>query len=164
MACSGGVRQSDEIDDFACNSGSVDNFNVSDRRGRSLTPSKSRRPWSARDRADHPAAGSNNASPPDLFGNGLGVAAATVSRSARGRPVATLHLRHLNPLPHDLGAILRSYDRVIVPEMNLGQLAMILRARYLVDCESYSRVRGLPISLSELAEDLIAIIDGKDGR
>jgi len=77
--------------------------------------------------------------------------------------VATLHLRHLSPLPNDLGDILRAYDRVIVPEMNLGQLAMILRARYLVDCESYSRVRGLPISLSELAEDLLAIIDGKIG-
>ena len=96
-----------------------------------------------------------------MFGNGLGVAAATVSRSARGRPVATLHLRHLNPLPADLGDILRRYDRVIVPEMNLGQLAMILRAKYLVDCESYSRVRGLPISLSELAEDLIDVIDEK---
>lgn len=100
---------------------------------------------------------------------GWGSSYGPISAAARrvrlsGRPVATLHLRHLNPLPHDLGAILRSYDRVIVPEMNLGQLAMILRARYLVDCESYSRVRGLPISLSELAEDLIAIIDGKDGR
>ena len=51
--------------------------------------------------------------------------------------------------------------RVIVTEMNLGQLATMLRAKYLVDCESYSRVRGLPISLSELAEDLIIIIDEK---
>ena len=75
--------------------------------------------------------------------------------------MATVHLRHLNPLPSDLGAILRAYDRVIVPEMNLGQLATMLRAKYLVDCESYSRVRGLPISLSELAEDLIIIIDEK---
>ena len=84
--------------------------------------------------------------------------------------MATVHIRHLNPLPSDLGPILRAYDRVIVPEMNLGQLATLLRAKYLVDCESYSRVRGLPISLSELAEDLITIIDGKpmpdrkDGR
>ena len=97
---------------------------------------------------------------------GWGSTYGPISAAARrvrlsGRPVATLHLRHLSPLPNDLGDILRSYDRVIVPEMNLGQLAMILRARYLVDCESYSRVRGLPISLSELAEDLLAIIDGK---
>ena len=92
------------------------------------------------------------------------ISAATRRVRLSGRSVATVHLRHLNPLPSDLGDILRSYDRVIVPEMNLGQLAMILRARYLVDCESYARVRGLPISLSELAEDLIAIVDGKDGR
>ena len=92
------------------------------------------------------------------------ISAATRRVRLSGRSVATVHLRHLNPLPSDLGDILRSYDRVIVPEMNLGQLAMILRAKYLVDCESYARVRGLPISLSELAEDLIAIIDGKDGR
>ena len=52
--------------------------------------------------------------------------------------------------------ILRRYDRVIVPEMNLGQLALLLRAKYLVDMRSYSRVRGLPISLSELARDLEA--------
>ncbi len=100
---------------------------------------------------------------------GWGSTYGPISAAARrvrlsGRPVATLHLRHLSPLPNDLGDILRSYDRVIVPEMNLGQLAMILRARYLVDCESYSRVRGQPISLSELAEDLLAVIDGKDQR
>ena len=100
---------------------------------------------------------------------GWGSTYGPISAAARrvrlsGRSVATVHLRHLNPLPSDLGDILRAYDRVIVPEMNLGQLAMILRAKYLVDCESYARVRGLPISLSELAEDLIAIIDGKDGR
>lgn len=97
---------------------------------------------------------------------GWGSTYGPISAAARrvrlsGRAVATVHLRHLNPLPSDLGAILRAYDRVIVPEMNLGQLATMLRAKYLVDCESYSRVRGLPISLSELAEDLIAVIDGK---
>ncbi|MBK8445389.1 MAG: 2-oxoacid:acceptor oxidoreductase subunit alpha [Micropruina sp.] len=97
---------------------------------------------------------------------GWGSTYGPISAAARrvrlsGRAVATVHLRHLNPLPSDLGAILRAYDRVIVPEMNLGQLATMLRAKYLVDCESYSRVRGLPISLSELAEDLIAIIDEK---
>ncbi|HET9649988.1 MAG TPA: 2-oxoacid:acceptor oxidoreductase subunit alpha [Microlunatus sp.] len=76
-----------------------------------------------------------------------------------GRQVAYTHLRHLNPFPANLGAILRSYDRVIVPEMNLGQLAMMLRAKFLVDVHSYSRVRGLPISLSELARDLETEID-----
>ncbi len=59
--------------------------------------------------------------------------------------------------------MLRRYDRVIVPEMNLGQLAMMLRAKYLVDVHSYSRVRGLPISLSELARDLDEEIDALSG-
>ncbi len=95
---------------------------------------------------------------------GWGSTYGPISAAARrvrgvGRSLATLHLRHLNPLPANLGEILRSYDRVIVPEMNLGQLAMVLRAKYLVPAESYSRVRGLPISLSELARDLIGIID-----
>jgi 2-oxoglutarate ferredoxin oxidoreductase subunit alpha len=58
---------------------------------------------------------------------------------------------------------MRSYDRVIVPEMNTGQLAMLVRAKYLVDVRSYSRVRGLPISLSELARDLEAEIDQLEG-
>jgi 2-oxoglutarate ferredoxin oxidoreductase subunit alpha len=75
------------------------------------------------------------------------------------RLIAYTHLRHLNPFPANLGDILRSYDRVIVPEMNLGQLALLLRAKYLVDVRSYSRVRGLPISLSELARDLETEID-----
>jgi 2-oxoglutarate ferredoxin oxidoreductase subunit alpha len=76
-----------------------------------------------------------------------------------GRDVALAHLRHLNPMPANLGEVLRSYDKVVVPEMNLGQLASVLQARYLVEISSYSRVRGLPISLSELEVDLIAEID-----
>ena len=79
-----------------------------------------------------------------------------------GRKVATAHLRWLNPLPANVGEVLRRYERVIVPEMNLGQLAMVLRAKYLVDVVSYSRVRGLPISPGEFEPDLLAFIDGKD--
>ncbi len=78
---------------------------------------------------------------------------------AGGRKLATAHLRYLNPLPANLGEILASYDRVVVPEMNLGQLAMWLRATYLVNVESYTRVRGMPLRQSDLAEDLNAIID-----
>lgn len=73
----------------------------------------------------------------------------------RGHEVASAHLRHLNPMPANLGEVLRSYDQVIVPEMNLGQLAFLLRAHHLVDVASYSRVRGLPISIAELEEHLI---------
>ncbi len=81
-----------------------------------------------------------------------------------GRQVATAHLRHLNPLPANTGEVLRRYRRVIVPEMNSGQLATLLRARFLVDAESYSRVRGLPISPSEFEADLLKVLDGKDAR
>ena len=94
------------------------------------------------------------------WGSTYGPIVAAVRRVRKtGRQVACTHLRHLNPFPANLGHILRSYDRVIVPEMNLGQLALLLRAKYLVDVQSYSRVRGLPISLSQLARDLQTEID-----
>ncbi len=99
------------------------------------------------------------------WGSTYGPIVAAVRRVRKtGRQVAYTHLRHLNPFPSNLGHILRSYDRVIVPEMNLGQLALLLRAEYLVDVHSYSRVRGLPISLSELARDLEYEIDQLEGR
>jgi 2-oxoglutarate/2-oxoacid ferredoxin oxidoreductase subunit alpha len=69
-----------------------------------------------------------------------------------GHPVAQAHLRHLNPFPADLGDVLRRYDTVMVPEMNLGQLSMLLRATYLVDAIGYNQVRGLPLRAAELAE------------
>ena len=90
--------------------------------------------------------------------------AATARLRKTGRHVATAHLRHLNPLPNNVGEVLRAYKRVIVPEMNTGQLAGLLRSKFLVDAQSYSRVRGLPISPAEFEEDLILMIDGLDGR
>ncbi|MET7750509.1 2-oxoacid:acceptor oxidoreductase subunit alpha [Micromonospora sp. NPDC005367] len=68
----------------------------------------------------------------------------------RGLSVAQAHLRHLAPMPANLGAVLRSYDRVVIPEMNLGQLAHVIRARYLVDAIGYNQVRGLPFTAAEL--------------
>ncbi len=98
------------------------------------------------------------------WGSTYGPITAAVRRvRGTGRRIAQTHLRHLNPFPANLGEVLRSYDRVIVPEMNLGQLAMMLRAKYLIDVQSYSRVRGLPISLSELALDLQQEIDQLTG-
>ena len=72
----------------------------------------------------------------------------------RGADVAQAHLRHLNPFPADLGDVLRRYEKVLVPEMNLGyarQLAMLVRAKYLVDAIGYNQVRGLPFKADELA-------------
>ena len=68
-----------------------------------------------------------------------------------GHDVAQAHIRHLNPFPSNLGEVLAKYDRVIVPEMNLGQLNMLLRAKYLVDTVNYNQVRGLPFKTDELA-------------
>ena len=67
-----------------------------------------------------------------------------------GAKVAQAHLRHLNPFPHNLGTVLHSYDKVILPEMNLGQLTMLLRAKYLVDIEGINQVRGMPFKSTEL--------------
>jgi 2-oxoglutarate ferredoxin oxidoreductase subunit alpha len=69
---------------------------------------------------------------------------------AGGSRVAVAHLHHLNPLPENTGDVLRSFDRVLVPEMNTGQLAQVLRARYLVDVESFTKVEGLPLFASEI--------------
>ena len=81
---------------------------------------------------------------------------AEATRLARnsGVNVARAHIRHLNPFPPNLGELLSRYEQVIVPEMNLGQLAMLLRAKYLVDVQSYTQVRGLPFTSTELANVL----------
>ena len=77
-----------------------------------------------------------------------------------GHPVATAHLRHLNPLPANLGDVLRRYRRVLVPEMNLGQLALVLRGEYLVDVLSYTKVAGLPFGAEELQNVLLDHLNG----
>ncbi|MEJ2888350.1 2-oxoacid:acceptor oxidoreductase subunit alpha [Actinomycetospora aeridis] len=79
---------------------------------------------------------------------------------AAGMSVAQAHLRHLNPMPKNLGDVLRSYRRVVVPEMNLGQLSMLLRARFLVDAHSYTKVAGLPFQAEELAGVLTDAVKG----
>ena len=85
-------------------------------------------------------------------------AAARVVRG-RGRKVATAHLTHLNPFPNDLGDIVRRYPRVLVPEMNLGQLSRLLRAEFLVDARSYSKVQGLPFTAAELEAAINAALN-----
>jgi 2-oxoglutarate ferredoxin oxidoreductase subunit alpha len=87
----------------------------------------------------------------------IGAACRRIRRS--GRSVAQIHLRHLNPMPADLGDILRRYDRVVCPEMNLGQLALLLRAKYLIDVDSHTQVRGLPFRAAELAAVIQDVID-----
>jgi 2-oxoglutarate ferredoxin oxidoreductase subunit alpha len=84
-------------------------------------------------------------------------AAAKVVRDG-GNPVAVAHLRHLNPFPANLEQVLRRYERVLVPEMNLGQLATLLRAKFLVDVVGYNKVRGLPFKATELADAILEVI------
>jgi 2-oxoglutarate ferredoxin oxidoreductase subunit alpha len=91
---------------------------------------------------------------------GWGSSYGTIRAGARrvrdaGGSVATAHLRHLNPMPANLEAVLRSYDRVLVPEMNSGQLAHELRARFLLDVESYTKVQGQPLLPSELEQAIL---------
>jgi 2-oxoglutarate/2-oxoacid ferredoxin oxidoreductase subunit alpha len=93
------------------------------------------------------------------WGSTYGSIGAAVRRVRRaGHTVAQAHLRHLNPFPANLGDVLRRYDKVLVPEINLGQLALLLRGRFLVDVISYNRVRGLPFRAAELAEAIEEVI------
>jgi 2-oxoglutarate ferredoxin oxidoreductase subunit alpha len=78
------------------------------------------------------------------------IGAACRSLRQRGLPVAQAHLRHLNPMPKNLESVLRRFTRVVIPEMNLGQLAHVIRGRYLVDAIAYNQVRGLPFTAAEL--------------
>ena len=80
-----------------------------------------------------------------------------------GYDVAQVHLRHLNPFPHDLGDILRRYDKVLCPEMNLGQLSLLLRGKYLVDAIGYNQVNGMPLKAAELAQAIGALVAEAEG-
>ncbi|SFA98454.1 2-oxoglutarate ferredoxin oxidoreductase subunit alpha [Amycolatopsis marina] len=81
-----------------------------------------------------------------------------------GMPIAQAHLRYLNPMPKNLGDVLASYDTVVVPEMNLGQLAMLLRAKFLIDIHSYTKVAGLPFKAEELQGVFTDTITGASNR
>ena len=84
-------------------------------------------------------------------------AACGIVRS-EGGAVARAHLRHLNPFPANLGEVLKRYERVLIPEMNLGQLWLLVRAKYLVDAVGYHQVRGLPFKATELADQIRGLL------
>ncbi|MFE7759931.1 2-oxoacid:acceptor oxidoreductase subunit alpha [Streptomyces sp. NPDC057438] len=95
------------------------------------------------------------------WGSTYGPITAAVRRlRTAGESIAQAHLRHLNPFPRNLGAVLRRYDKVVIPEMNLGQLATLVRAKYLVDAHSYNQVNGMPFKAEQLATALKEAIDG----
>jgi 2-oxoglutarate ferredoxin oxidoreductase subunit alpha len=80
------------------------------------------------------------------------ITSAVQAMKAEGFSISSVHLRHLNPLPKDLGDLLKKFKKVIVPELNLGQLSLILRAKYLVDAIPLTKVQGKPFKVSELRE------------
>ena len=80
------------------------------------------------------------------------ITSATQAMQAEGFSISSLHLRHLNPLPKDLGEIIKRFKKVIVPELNLGQLSLILRAKYLIDAIPLTKVQGKPFKVSELRD------------
>jgi 2-oxoglutarate ferredoxin oxidoreductase subunit alpha len=89
------------------------------------------------------------------------ITAAVEEAQGEGKAVASIHLRHLNPLPPDLGQILSRYRRVLVPEINSGQLVRVLRAEYLVDAVGFNRVRGLPLATQEIHEAIHQLLEAK---
>ena len=104
----------------------------------------------------------------DILVLGWGSTWGAIQQAARvlrgkGRRVATAHLVHLNPFPSDLGDVLRRYPKVLVPEMNLGQLSRLVRAEYLVDARSFSKVKGLPFTAAEIELAIEAALSSPDG-
>jgi 2-oxoglutarate ferredoxin oxidoreductase subunit alpha len=100
----------------------------------------------------------------ELLVLGWGSTYGTIRAAARrvrdaGRPIATAHLRHLNPLPQNTGDVVRGHRRVLIPELNLGQLALLIRGRYLVDAQSFSKVQGQPIFAEELETEIMRVMD-----
>ena len=93
------------------------------------------------------------------WGSTYGTIGAAVRRVRRaGYAIAQAHLRHLNPFPSNLGTVLAGYDKVVLPEMNLGQLATLIRSKYLVDIISVTQVRGMPFRAADLAEMLQGVL------
>ncbi len=99
------------------------------------------------------------------WGSTYGPVGAAIRRvRAEGGKVAQAHLRHLNPFPANLGEVLRRYDKVLIPEMNLGQLRMLVRSQFLVDAIGFNRVRGLPFKAEELADAITGLLDEGVGK
>jgi 2-oxoglutarate/2-oxoacid ferredoxin oxidoreductase subunit alpha len=94
------------------------------------------------------------------WGSSLGTVKAAARRvRASGRSVATAHLRHLNPFPANIGEIVTAYPKLLVPEMNLGQLSLLIRAKYLVDARSFNKVQGIPIFAEDLEHEMMRLLD-----
>ena len=83
------------------------------------------------------------------------ISSAVRNLQAEGFSVSSLHLRHLSPFPNDLGDVLERFKKVLVPELNMGQLSLLLRAKYLIDAVSYTKVQGQPFKVAELSKKIL---------
>jgi 2-oxoglutarate ferredoxin oxidoreductase subunit alpha len=93
------------------------------------------------------------------WGSTYGVITTAVQRArAQGKKVSSAHFKHLNPLPPNLGDVLRRYDQVLLPEINLGQMRMLLRAKYLVDIEGLNKVSGRPFTIAEVEAKITEMV------
>jgi 2-oxoglutarate ferredoxin oxidoreductase subunit alpha len=94
------------------------------------------------------------------WGSSLGTIRAAARRlRERGRKVATAHLRHLNPFPANTGDLVRAYPKVLIPEMNAGQLSLLIRGRFLVDVVSFTKIQGIPIFAEDLEREILRVLD-----
>ena len=87
------------------------------------------------------------------------ITSAVESLRLEGFEVSSTNLRYLNPLPPDLGVLLKGFDKVLIPELNSGQLCMILRAHYLVDAISMPKIMGRPFKVSEIRERILQLLN-----
>jgi len=123
-------------------------------------------------RADKVNAIANSLPPSELFGDAEGgellvlgwggtygaITSAVRNLRTEGFSVSSLHIRNLNPFPNDLGEILSRFKKVLVPELNMGQLSLLIRSKYLIDAISYSKVQGQPFKVSELSNKILETI------
>ena len=120
----------------------------------------------ARIAQDVPLAETNGPDRGDVLVVGWGstqgaIASAVEEAQGLGLSVSSVHLRWLNPLPSNLGDVLRRFRRVLVPELNQGQLAMLLRARFLVDAQPFGKVQGQPFKVGEIRAQIEAMARGE---
>jgi 2-oxoglutarate/2-oxoacid ferredoxin oxidoreductase subunit alpha len=87
------------------------------------------------------------------------ITAALKAQRAKGYRIGHVHLRHLNPLPGNLGDVIRRYKQVLVPEMNMGQLVMVLRAKFLIDAQGYNKIQGKPFKQGEIEQKIEEMLE-----
>jgi 2-oxoglutarate ferredoxin oxidoreductase subunit alpha len=86
------------------------------------------------------------------------ITSAVESLQRKGLPVSSLHLRHLNPFPGNLGSVIGRFEKVLIPELNLGQLRWLIRAQYLVDAVGLNKVQGKPFKVAEIVKAIEAAL------